>query len=392
MYPLLTLGLLIATWGLVGLVERPAPRLYPLLYLIGATIAIYSQIIALIDLSILNAVVLCCAWLNGAKPRVYLRWLGINVVLLVLSVPWLISIPDAIKNFGGFGPGGITTTQWFFRNIVGFPGLPPPFKWGADAVIIAIYLGGGIFAWKAGLRTLAAVSIGTLVIYPLVIALLSLITPIMENRVFIPCVIPASILFGVAIEALKRPVAQLAAATIVLAVASGSAVEARRLGTNPEDMPQALKLAEARGFAEAPVLTSNFLIAAEAHLYAPDRAVFFPGKGRDLIRFDNRTLAAYSLPAVERRQLDGPRMRRLMAENQLSINPERDWNSIQKVAIIGAAFWTDARMVEELRTLGFHKADAPVLTAPTRVVFDPLWTVLSLWSRPGASRANGDNR
>jgi hypothetical protein len=85
-------------------------------------------------------------------------------------------------------------------------------------------------------------------------------------------------------------------------------------------------------------------------------------------------------------------MRRLMAENQLSINPERDWNSIQKVAIIGAAFWTDARMVEELRTLGFHKADAPVLTAPTRVVFDPLWTVLSLWSRPGASRANGDNR
>jgi mannosyltransferase len=41
MYSLLAFGLAIATWGLVGFVERKRPQLYLTLYLVGGAIAIY---------------------------------------------------------------------------------------------------------------------------------------------------------------------------------------------------------------------------------------------------------------------------------------------------------------------------------------------------------------
>ena len=111
MYTLLTFGLSLATWGIVGLAERPGRKLYPALYLVGGAIAVYAQILALVALAILNAVMLGRLWLSGASRRVYVSWLASNVVLLILSVPWFISIPDAVSGFSGLQHESFTTAE-----------------------------------------------------------------------------------------------------------------------------------------------------------------------------------------------------------------------------------------------------------------------------------------
>jgi hypothetical protein len=378
MYPLLAFGLALATWGLVGLADRDRRKYYAILYLIGATIAVYSQIVALIYLAILNGLTVACAWLTGNEKRgFYLWWLGVNVVLLIISLPWLLSIPKAMGAFSGLRPASSTLTRWFFGNLVGFPGLPPPFKTLAAALILLVYVIGAVFAWRSGRRTLAAVSIGTLAIYPLALALLNLVIPILANRVFIPCVIPASMLCGGAVASLRRPITQMVLLVVVLPLAASSAIEAHRLQVKPEDMPQALALADTHGFAGAPILTCHFLTAATAHLYAPGRLVFFPGKGSELIRFDDRILEAISLPIAERWQVDGGSMPSFLFKHGLVVNPATEWNSVEQVVVISVG----CDMTRLLTSLGFHKVDAPILTYPGRVIFESLWTELGLWSR-----------
>ena len=209
MYPLLALGLVLATWGLVGFVERDGRKLYLIIYLVGGLIAIYSQIVALVYLAILNAATLCSPLLNGVKDRIFLWGLTVNVVLLVFSLPWLLSIPEAIKIFYALPRQNVTTIQWFFRNIVGLPGIPLPFKIAADAFMLLLYAVGAVFAYRSGRRTFAAVAISLLAIYPLALGALNLFTPILAIRIFIPCVIPASMLCGAAVALVKRPVAQV---------------------------------------------------------------------------------------------------------------------------------------------------------------------------------------
>ena len=382
MYALLTFGLSLATWGIVGLAERPGRKLYPVLYLVGAGIAVYAQILALVALLIMNAVLLGGMWFSGAQRRVYLWWLTANVVLLILSGPWLISIPGAIGGFSGLQHESITTTEWFFRNIVGFPGIPTPFSRFADCLMVIVYLVGAAVAWRGGRRYLALISIGLLILYPTAIALLNLSTPIMGNKVFIPCVIPASILFGAAVAALRRPALRAALTVAVLAVAIASAIEAQRLSVNPEDIPQALALADAQGFADAPILAGHMLIAAEAHLYAPNREIFFPGEGDHLIRFDDRILKAFSLPVVERQHLDGSPMDRLQLADHLVADPRREWNSRRQVVVIGIGGGASLANVERLLdSLGFREVAAPALATPARVIFNSLWTRVTLWSR-----------
>ena len=156
-----------------------------------------------------------------------------------------------------------------------------------------------------------------------------------------------------------------------------------RLDVNPEDAPQALALADSQGFGDAPILAGHMLIAAEAHLYAPHREIFFPGQGDDLIRFDDQLLKAYSLSAAERQQLDGPAIDRLQLADHRIADPTRTLNSVRQIVALDIGGGADVANSERLlRALGFRKVAAPTLRPPPRVIFDSLWTTVALWSRP----------
>jgi 4-amino-4-deoxy-L-arabinose transferase-like glycosyltransferase len=392
MYPLLAFGLALATWGLVGFVDRNGRKLYLAIYLVGGLIAIYSQIIGLIYLAILNATTLCSALLNGMKDRIFLWGLTVNVVLLVFSLPWLLSIPEAVEIFHALPQERVALIQWFFRNIVGLPGIPLPFKIAADAFMLLVFVIGAVFAYRSARRTFAAVAISLLAIYPLALGVLNLFTPILANRTFIPCVIPASMLCGAAVALLKRPVAQAVLLAAVLLLAAWSEVETYRLRVKPEDMPQALALVDANGFAGAPVLTCQGT-AITAYLYAPDRPIFFLGAADELIRFNDRMLESFSLPQAERTQMNGVAMRNFLLKNDLIIDPAAAWSSVKRMVLITTSCGPDMVISLEhlLVCLGFRKIDSPSLTRPSRVVIESLWTKLSLWVAIGG-KAQGEGR
>jgi mannosyltransferase len=72
MYTLLTLGLSLSTWGLIGALQSDKRRsFYWIAYVIGGAIAIYSQIVALIYLPILNAIAFI--WGHGESTTFYQR-------------------------------------------------------------------------------------------------------------------------------------------------------------------------------------------------------------------------------------------------------------------------------------------------------------------------------
>jgi hypothetical protein len=380
MYTLLCLGLALATWGILGFADRDSRKFYAILYLVGSSIAIYSQVVALVYLAILNGLTLSSLWLtSSAKRGFYGTWLLTNLLLLIVSLPWLLSLREATQSFQGLPSDSSILTQWFFRNLVGFPGLPFPLKQLADALLLVLYMLGAILTWKSGQRTLAAVSIGALVIYPAAVAILNVAVPILANRIFIASVIPAAMLFGSSVAMLRRPVARIALLTVVLSLAAWSAIEAKQLQVKTEDTPQALALIDAHGFDKAAILCSNFWTAGTAYFYAPNRSILFPGVGDELIRFNDRILAAYSLPAAERVHVANGAMRRLLLDNGLIVDPRKDWNSIEQVAVISAS--NDLREQRLLISLGFHKIDAPPMTSPRQLIFQPLSTNISLWTR-----------
>jgi len=382
MYTLLCFGLAIATWGLLGLVDRDRKKLYGAVYLVGAGISIYSQAVALIYLAILNGLALASWRLMSTQRANFFRiWLVANLLLFVVSLPWLLSLREATQSFQGLPVDSSLLVQWFFRNIVGFPGLPFPVKQLADALLLLAYALGAVLLWNSGRRAFAVMSAGALLIYPLAIALLNLSTPILANRIFIPSLIPATMLFGCCVAMLERPLIRTALLSATLLLAAWSAIEAKQLQVKTEDTPQALSLIDAHGFGTAPILCSNFWTAATAYFYAPNREILFPGVDRELIRFNGRMLAAYSLPAAERVHLGEGQMRRMLIDNGLIVDPEKDWTSVQQVALISAS--KDLHEKRLMASLGFTEVETPSLTSPRQLIFQPLSTNISLWKRPG---------
>ena len=381
MYTLLCFGLAVATWGLLGLLDRDRKKLYAAVYLVGASISVYSQAVALIYLAILNGLALA-SWRLMSKQRAdFLRnWLVANLVLFVISMPWLLALREATQSFQGLPIDSSLLVQWFFRNIVGFPGLPFPIKQLADMLLLLVYTLGAVLLWNSGRRAFASLSAGALFLYPAAIALLNLNTPVLANRIFIPSLIPAAMLFGCCVAMLKRPLARTALLSATLLLAAWSAIEAKHLQVKTEDTPQALSLIDAHGFGTAPILCSNFWTAGTAYFYAPNREILFPGVDHELVRFNEKMLAAYSLSAAERVHIEDGEMRRMLIENGLVLDPEKDWTSVQQVALISAS--KDLREKRLLASLGFTEVDTPPLTSPRQLIFQPLSTNISLWRRP----------
>ena len=381
MYTLLCFGLAVATWGLLGLLDRDRKKLYAAVYLVGASISVYSQAVALIYLAILNGLAVASWHLMSKQRAEFLRnWLVANLVLFVISLPWLLALREATQSFQGLPIDSSLLVQWFFRNIVGFPGLPFPIKQLADMLLLLVYALGAVLLWNSGRRGFATLSAGALFLYPAAIALLNLNTPVLANRIFIPSLIPAAMLFGCCVAMLKRPLARTALLSATLLLATWSAIEAKHSQVKTEDTPQALSLIDAHGFGTAPILCSNFWTAGTAYFYAPNREILFPGVDHELVQFNEKMLAAYSLSAAERVHIEDGEMRRMLIENGLVLDPEKDWTSVQQVALISAS--KDLREKRLLASLGFTEVDTPPLTSPRQLIFQPLSTNISLWQRP----------
>jgi hypothetical protein len=108
---------------------------------------------------------------------------------------------------------------------------------------------------------------------------------------------------------------------------------------------------------DGPILCSNFWTAATAYFYAPNREILFPGVDREPVRFNDKMLAAYSLSAAERVHMKDGEMRRLLIDNGLVVDPEKDWASVQQVALISAS--KDLHEKRLLASLGFTEVDTP---------------------------------
>jgi hypothetical protein len=241
------------------------------------------------------------------------------------------------NGFQGLPREPVALAQWHVRNFIGFPGIALPFKIATEILVLSIYVVGAVLAWRSGRRAFATVIIGILIFYPLTLGGLAIVTPIISNRIFIPCIIPASMLFGAAVGLPERRTLQFVVASSVLFLACWSEFEAYRLRGKIEDMPQALAVAAARGFEDAPILSCP-MTAGTAHFYAPDRPVFFADGRGALIRFDNRM---FSLPKRERQLTDGTLMRGFLVSNGLIVDARIALRAVERVVLFPTSCDTD---------------------------------------------------
>jgi hypothetical protein len=300
MYTILTFGLFLASWGALGLLRGRRLGVYAGLYLVGALVGVYSHVVALIYLFVLNGGCLA-AWVSTPKSersgRGYLQvWLAANLVLLVASTPWLLRIPATAASFPGLGALKVKDTAWTVAQALGYPGLPHPVEYAADAMLIALMGLGAVALWQGGRRPLAIAGLVTIGGYLALVFGLSRITPMVAVRIFLPLLMFQAMFVGAALAALRPAWVQAPAITAALGlmvVSSGLEHGAR---TMYENVPAALAYADQRGFAGAPILTCDFMEAGTIWAAAPQRADFFVGPKGEVTRYDAGYIRAVRMP------------------------------------------------------------------------------------------------
>ena len=265
MYPHLVLGLILASWGGLGQLRENlyGPRTYAALYVIGGAIAIYSHLIGLVVMALIGFASLAGGLMRPDARRFATDWLVRNLVLFVVTLPWLIQIPAASGTFPGLSDSvGLLDMHWFYRNATGFPGLGGP----SFLVEAVLYAAAGLsvpIAWLRGRRGLAVMLAALIVLFPLVILALHLRQPIISNRVLLPGLIGVTLGAAYTLASLRPKLAGVAAAGLIaLAGLRSSGFElAHRVKL--ENYPAAFAFADARGYEGAPVLTCiHFTTAA----------------------------------------------------------------------------------------------------------------------------------
>lgn len=272
MYAYLIFGLILAVWGGIGHV-RPrlcSPRMYAALYVLGGSIAIYSHAIGLIAMGMIGFASLAAGLYGDARHRFARDWFVRNLILFVITLPWLVALPSASGTFPGIiGDNSITDSVWFFRNATGFPGLDKlslPFE--------AIYYGLSILAVPIALingrRELAFVLLGLILLYPAAMLIMHLRQPLLINRIFLPGLIGITIGVGYALSRL-RPMLIASIVAGCLALASfGSTVTELKYHIKLEDYSGAYAYASEQGVGDAPALTCVHFQAAAAWENRPD--------------------------------------------------------------------------------------------------------------------------
>ncbi|MEM1150881.1 MAG: hypothetical protein AAGI03_10010 [Pseudomonadota bacterium] len=281
MYPYLIFGLVLALWGGLGHV-RPnmqGARTYAALYVVGGFFAIYSHALGLIVMGLIGFASLGAGLMGGAPVRFAREWLVRNLILLVLTLPWLIALPGASSTFPGLGgDNSLFDIQWFYRNIAGFPGIG-----GISILFEGLYFGLAALAvpiaWVSGRKGLALSLLLLLVLFPLIILGLHLRQPLLANKVLLPAIIPLTLGAGYALSRIKwQPVATVLGAALVLA-AFGSSVMELRHRIKMEDYRGGFAFAEAEGFGDAPALTCIHFHSAAAWENRRDGRTLFYRRG-----------------------------------------------------------------------------------------------------------------
>lgn len=307
MYTILTLGLFLAGWGALRMLEPKGggkagggPRFgYDALYVLGAAAAIYTHFVALVYLLALNLSCLA-AWAVAARAgrgRGYLvRWLAANLVLLVLALPWLVRLSTSAGGFPGFGAMTTKETAWVVAEALGYPGLPRPLEYAGNLFLLALLALGCRALWRRGRRGLVVAGLGTLAGYPVLIILLSRITPIVAVRVFLPLLMFLSLFVGAALASIRPLWAQAGAVCLALGLMACSTVKEHAAHTEYENVPAALAFADRHGLAAAPVVTCNFMIAGSVWAAAPGRGDYILNPDGEVMRFDAGYMRALRMP------------------------------------------------------------------------------------------------
>jgi|GEM_PF-6010368 len=387
MYSWLGLGVAIASWGLAGRFDRGhfGPRIYGALYVAGGALAVNVHITGLVYLAALNGATIAVELL-GPRRAAFLRWwLIVNVILFVLSIPWLLAIPEASGSFPGLGANPSYLTHYFLRNAIGFAGLPKILKVPMDGVLISICLGGIAILWLEGRRGAAAAGLTGLVTYPALMALINLHTPLLANRIFMPSAVLAALLAGAALAAIPRPAIGNACAAALAAFMAWSSVSEHYSRTKYENVPLALTIADAAGYKSAAVISCNYFTAGSVFAYDPGRTNYFI-RSRRMMRFDAGFPRAFTMSMARVRSSSDEQIDAYLGGGYLVHDPETALRNIGKIVAITDP--CDPEFADEtrqyLKGFGFRLMGEPEIPKPDHVVMENQATKLELYARPSA--------
>lgn len=289
MYSFLVFGLFLALWGQMGLSGggRQSRLAYGALYAIGGAIAIHSHLLGLAAMAFL-ALPACLLMLTGPKGglKMTLPWLGANICLLFLALPWLVQIPNATGTFPGYGRDlpGLADMIWYFRGATGIPGLGP-----LSAVFeLGLYgsaLWGLLALWRGGSRPQAASLMGLIVLYPMFVFAMTLRQDLLSVRAFLPAIVgvlPAASIALANLTGRSRLILP-----VLLGAMSVSAIHLLSTVNRFENYGGAFTAVDRLGYESAPVVTCNHFWAAglwearpesEIYLYRGDAVFRYPGR------------------------------------------------------------------------------------------------------------------
>lgn len=374
MYTLMALGVTLASWGLIGVVQR-GTRIYFLLYLAGAIIAIYSQFVSLIYLLGLNLAGAGAMAFGPQLMRRLARLLIVNLVLLMLVLPVFMLSASAAGTFPGLGKSDPATIPWFFKNTLGFPGIIGPWGLAALAMSFGFFLYSAFLLWKRS-REIFTVLIGTMAFFAVaVIAVDNVIIPILANRVLIVLVVPYALVLGSGIAGLRSDRLKLAALVTVLLVGGYSAVMIRAHAPKVEDIPEALSVARQSGFSRSPIATCDIFTSASASLYSGKRPVLWIMKDGSVLKFNPRMIG--SLPISEVRSTKPSSLVRKLEAADMGWRGDVVLKRHRQVVALESV----CSISNRLERAGFRKIQQHTLRADP-VMMESIWTKVSLWERP----------
>lgn len=386
MYTLVTTGLGLALWGLVGLYSRTEhKRAYSALYLAGSLIAIYSQFIALPCLLSMNIAVMSSRAIAIDKWK---HWLALNTLLFIAALPWLMNLTEAAETYPVQGENNLLLLPWHASKMMGFPGLPGGLRQAANLFLVAVASYGGRQLWRQDFRVLVRALVGLVVLYPIVLAALSLHTPLLSSKIFLPCTIGVAILTSAALDAARKGAVFWCVATAIFGLSLASLTIEREMRAKMEDIPQVIAIAYAAGFDQAPILTCTLSTALTAHVSAPGRKIL-ASTDQGVLVYDDKFERVFQLPISKGRQMGPKQLNDAIGGGNLYDGIPSALARDDKVVLVGAKCGPDRekRDREILTDLGFHRLASPDLVRPKREIIGALRTTVELWERGSGGAA-----
>lgn len=303
MYPLLVLGLSLASWGCAGMLSpgHLSRNSYAGLYLFGGLIAIYTHLCGLIYLFSINAALVILFVSKPAFRRPIRGWALVNMMLGLCSIPWLIHISRTVGNFPGLGVDstGPMVVAFFLRNALGYAGLPRWIEPPILALLTLLAVAGLLAGRRSGNRPLTTVCGAGLFVYPVLMLVANEKTPILAARIFIPSVVPLVTLAGLALAQCSLPWLRRSIGLSLAACALYGSVSEHLVRTKRDNLSAALVAASKAGYRDAPVVACHFFDAAGVLL--AQEAVNAPGelftwvRDSSLMRFDKQHFSAVNM-------------------------------------------------------------------------------------------------